>query len=380
MSNARPAALPALTGLRFFAAIFVLLFHVSLALQPRLPSPRALSLAFGPLVANGYAGVTIFFVLSGFILAYSYFGSQASTGEFLWARVARIVPVYLLSLALALPLFLAAHGHHHHTLLLGGAGTLAMVQAWLPQYAAVFNSPGWSLSNEAAFYLAFPVLLALLRPQPTRRLFATAGALWLTGLVAPIAYVALRPDHLGAAATPLAGSWWLDAVKFWPPLHFPSFAMGATLGVIVRRRGLPSAEWGAPAALVAVGVLWAVLASGRLPYPILHTVGLAPVALLLIAGLASGEGVLARACAHPAIVRLGEASYALYLVHMPILDHMVRSAARLGADVHSPWFAATFVGVALAASLLVHRTVEEPARRWLRARRPGSRRALLEAA
>ena len=86
-------AIQPLTSLRFFAAMWVVAFHYWPNLSPVLP----------PLVAKGYLGVELFFVLSGFILCHVYLDSVADGGfrygSFLWARLARIYPLHLATLA-----------------------------------------------------------------------------------------------------------------------------------------------------------------------------------------------------------------------------------------------------------------------------------------
>jgi peptidoglycan/LPS O-acetylase OafA/YrhL len=92
--------LPALTGVRFFADFFVVLSHSLpwVAMRFRIPWPAKIFLS------NGYLAVAMFFLLSGFILAYTYDGQIAGSrnrARFWEARFARIYPVYLLSLVLA---------------------------------------------------------------------------------------------------------------------------------------------------------------------------------------------------------------------------------------------------------------------------------------
>lgn len=359
----RPRAIPALTGLRFLAALAVVLFHMRLTMGTAVTLPAGLD----ALVDAGYVGVTLFFVLSGFILAYNYFDARTGMLAFLWARFARVVPVYLLSLAVALPLFVAEHQHHRRTLLLGGLSTVALLQSWNPAWAATFNPPGWSLSNEAFFYLAFPFVLPLARRSTDRDLALASGIAWVLALAAPLAYLRLAPDGLGAAATTATGSWWLDAVKFWPPLHLASFLMGVALGVRERRRPGALAPWAEPLVWGAALVTLVVIATRALPYPVQHTVGLAPLAAAWIAGLVGSRGPIVRALGHPHMVRLGEASYALYLLHVPLMVHAVRLAPRLGVDTRTPAFAAAYLLGAIALSWLTLVAVEEPARRALRA-------------
>ncbi len=145
------APLPALTGVRFLAATQVVLYHFGSGFAQRHHLPRPLT----NLLTNGWTAVTLFFILSGFILSYTYSGQIAGRGgklRFWEARFARIYPVYLLALLLSWP-FRGDPG-------LGlSMAVLTMVQAWNPfhvNYGGAWNSPAWTLSTEAFFYLLFP--------------------------------------------------------------------------------------------------------------------------------------------------------------------------------------------------------------------------------
>jgi peptidoglycan/LPS O-acetylase OafA/YrhL len=102
---ARSNDLPALTSLRFFAALWVVFFHLSTRVAGTLPA------AARTVIGRGWMGVPFFFILSGFILAHVYGrklsapATRAERGRFWWARVARVYPLYLLALAVFYPLF-----------------------------------------------------------------------------------------------------------------------------------------------------------------------------------------------------------------------------------------------------------------------------------
>ncbi len=150
--------LRALSGLRFVAAFHVLVFHTLFTF-----SRASVLLPLGPLrslLGSGYVGVNLFFVLSGFVLAYAYVspddGTMTTTaGRFWRARFARIYPLHLLGLLLALPLFALGSSANHATtsaIALEGAKELALcallVQAWVPAHVFDLNGPAWSLSVE----------------------------------------------------------------------------------------------------------------------------------------------------------------------------------------------------------------------------------------
>ena len=98
--------LHALTTLRFFAALHVVLFHMRvIGILPGGPW------WFHNFASIGFVGVNFFFVLSGFILVYTYDGPDLNVRKFWWARFARIYPAYILSLVVAAPFFFFAVRH-----------------------------------------------------------------------------------------------------------------------------------------------------------------------------------------------------------------------------------------------------------------------------
>jgi len=101
LDYARPR-LPALTSLRFFAALHVVFFHF---LAFKIFTSQGW---FGQISSIGYVGVSFFFVLSGFILVYTYEGRDISAGAFWRARFARIYPALAFSLLLTGPFFFYA--------------------------------------------------------------------------------------------------------------------------------------------------------------------------------------------------------------------------------------------------------------------------------
>jgi peptidoglycan/LPS O-acetylase OafA/YrhL len=144
-SAAQPRqALPALTGARFVAAIVVVLFHTVL---PRLGEDGLLVRLLG----GGYLGVSFFFVLSGFILAYTYLHDtsalRASRRAFWRARFARVYPVYVLALVVAAPLFLKQwildvwQTERLSGGLLAAALSPLLLQAWWPTAGALAGRP-----------------------------------------------------------------------------------------------------------------------------------------------------------------------------------------------------------------------------------------------
>lgn len=364
-------ALPALTGLRFIAAFHVLLFHQALVYMPRG------SLGLRSIIASGYVGVSLFFTLSGFILAYNYLEVAARGAldrrSFWTARFARVYPVYALGLLLALPSFLALmaktgplSSQLHRIVGISAAG-ITLTQSWAPSAVCVWNCPGWSLSVEAFFYLLFPFAAVSVARVPGRLLLPACVGLWLLSLAGAGLYMLISPDGLGGASAQ-DKSYWLDVVRFNPLIRLPEFLVGMLLGryYLETRREVRSRFLLLVAGLVIIGVL---AASSYVPYILLHNGLLAPCFALVIYSLAHGQGIIARILSSPVATILGESSYALYILHMPIWWWMRVLGKALGVEwLASPWYFAAYLCVAVIASILVLRLVEEPTRMFIRDR------------
>lgn len=338
-----------------------------------MPAPLA------SLLGAGYTGVSLFFVLSGFVLAYNYLSPGRAgfpkTGGFLAARVARVYPVYLLGVFLALPglgLRLLRTQSVGDAVLSGSPvvmSALTLTQSWIPSYACQVNCPGWSLSVEAFFYLMFPLLAVMLAPRSKTSLVPIILSCWTVSLLMGLAYLKLDPDALGVA-TPLSDGFWINVLKYNPLIRLPEFVIGMSLGLLFLRHpeGLGRrAHW---ITVGALGLVLVVLMVSRgVPYPIMNNgLLLGPFAVLILA-LASGRGVVAEFLASPPMIRLGEASYALYILHVPVHSVLRRIVPATGPlSPQSTGFLVAYLILSVLIAILVLRVVEEPARVALRRR------------
>lgn len=152
-----PNHIPALTGLRFFAAFWVVGFHY-------FNFTEGFSFLF-PIFNIEHLGVPFFFILSGFIIALNYTEREFTYKNFLVLRMARIAPMYYLALLLALPILYITFKQGESTFELGGKMfvNLAMLQTLFPlkSFTEGWNTPGWSISAELFFYLLFPFIKGL---------------------------------------------------------------------------------------------------------------------------------------------------------------------------------------------------------------------------
>lgn len=325
----------------------------------------------------GHAGVTLFFILSGFVLVYTYGparGAAIGTRAFLGARVARLYPVYLAALVIGIPEYLrmirGLVGIPAFTLrqtVLVTVTTPLMLQAWLTGSTCRWNCPSWTLSVEALFYLLFPLLAPLLRGRSARALLGIAA-----GCVAVIFAIARLSAWSGTEGviSPLLIP---DAYPHWPVFRLPEFLLGMAIGRWYSDRrvaGVPLAPRRARGAVilsvVAIGVLAATHASWGDKSLVIAALTV-PFAVLVL-GLAEGGGHF---FARPAIVLLGEASYAVYIIHAPLHVYILGSARRLfpGSITEHPWpIFVVYLGTVLAVAVLLYQYLERPARRALRRR------------
>jgi peptidoglycan/LPS O-acetylase OafA/YrhL len=366
--EARPR-LPALTSLRFFAALHVFCFHL---VAFRILTSRSF---FYDVASIGYVGVSLFFVLSGFILVYTYAGRAVKAREFWRARFARIYPAYAFSLLVTLPWFLDAVFHTRWTVVpwpvahlkLGMFLQVALVQAWVPPAATMWNAVSWSLSVEAFFYLLFPFLLKWLAGKSSGWLLRFAALSWLATLALTAIYTTLNPDGLGHINADSYSAFWLNVVKFHPLVRLPEFLIGMACGYhFLRARvnpklALPLICGG----LLGFGVV--IYFSRSIPYPMLHTSLLAPAFAALIYGLALQPRAPSILSVRP-MVLLGEASYSFYLLHFFLLSVCIFGLKMSPRDWSAP--SVLFcLAIICGLSLLVYLFLEVPARRKLRGER-----------
>ncbi|MHC1561831.1 acyltransferase family protein [Actinomycetospora sp. C-140] len=394
--EARPASatrsatveIPALTGLRAVAAVWVLAHHLSFLPVTGYAEWFA---PVAPLLAAGGLGVDLFFVLSGFLLARSYLDRWQGTPRpreafgFVWARVARIWPLYAAVVVLA-GLWCTVRA------VLGSDGVITWQGAqpgldpvsWLRQLTLtqMWDSPGidgvsfvlpaWSVSAEWAAYLAFPLL---------------AGGAWLLRgrprpVLAALAVLAATPTAAAAVLNALDGDWG----GFWAVRLAAGFTAGVLTWLVVRRVPATRAvsRWAHRVLLVVlaeVGVVvyWAATAPSTATItPDARTYLAVPLLPLLVGALALTDGPVARALGTRRLRHGGRISYALYLVHFPLIEMALVAMTRIPALAPDTAAAALLVPhLAVAALVLAHlayRYVEVPGQAWMRDRDPSRRR------
>ncbi len=356
---AKKARLPALTGLRTFAALNLVFFHFS--------NPRWFGW-FAPVVDNGYTSVSFFLLLSGFVLAYNYADRAASgelkTGNFWVARFSRLYPVYLFSLLISLgTLVQEFHTQTPRNFAEGTVLTPLLLQGWSPMLATFWNTPAWTMSTEAFFYILFPFVVRFKRPARLGWLLGLLALLWMAGMVSPALYTWLHPDgdlHPGRYSSGI----WIRALKFTPLPHLPSFLFGVVLADLNQRIAV-TARTRLALGLAGLAGLYAVLFFGEhLPYVFLHDGLLMPLFGAAILGLA-GQNLMSSFFGFLPFVLVGEASYCLYLLHFNLWNIIHNSGwlEKTGLIQLDPWFSYLLL---ILGSVMTLKWIERPGQQWIR--------------
>ncbi|MFF4896329.1 acyltransferase family protein [Streptomyces sp. NPDC001068] len=350
-SRTRPSApapsLPSLTGLRWMAAVLVFGLHVHNFRYFGGTGGRFVSWGF----EAGASGVSFFFVLSGFVLMWSARPGDRA-GRFWWRRVARVYPVHLVTVGIALVMALTLPRQPMPTLPQGLADVF-LVHSWWRPWWQTLDPVSWSLACEAFFYAAFPALALLLR-----RLDARGARLLAASAVLAVLVLAWTDAHHG----------WGQPISSFPAARLPEFVLGAAAARLVllgRWRG-PGLE--ASLALAVIGYFLVPQFTDEYAATACTIAGFA--LLIPAAALADLRG-LPSLWRRRWLVRLGELSFAFYMVHLLVLrtgTHLLGTRPRFGALTGAAAAVAAFA-VSLGLSWLLYEGVERPARRLL-LRRP----------
>jgi peptidoglycan/LPS O-acetylase OafA/YrhL len=346
------------TGLRGFAAVLVMLYHF----KPGAPDDGL----FERLIDNGYLWVDLFFVLSGFVMAYTYerlivHGEwPANHISFLIKRVARIYPLYLLVTIESAGLHLwRASQPGFDSFPFSVLANLAMVQAW--GVSPSFAGDLWSISTEWAAYLIFPLLLAITLTAPPWRA-TVVGVIALAAIAAMAS--ATGPDAFTFDYQGRKGPMDIYSSATSAPLFrcLAEFSIGL-LCLRVARVWSRNGFFGAgPISTVAFVALAGFL---MLPGYDLAVVILLPV---LLTSLSAQRGIVAWMLALPLPYVLGEWSYSIYLVHDKFTRLVVVARSFL-ADYTGYGSEIAIVLTSLLVIAFASRTyawIERPCRRLLR--------------
>ena len=302
---------------------------------------------------SGHIGVAFFYVLSGFVLTWSWRPGRPVL-DYYRGRLARIYPLHALTWAIALVVAFLVAGRPPWRQIFA---PLTLLHSWTPDIGVVFavNAPSWSLSDEAFFYALLPALVPLASRVPWRTsVGAAVGCVVASTMAWPL---------IGAELGGPLGDWF---VYIFPMTRLTEFILGVVIArAVIERRPCPISVSRTVALLVgAMGLVPFVGATWR---PVAVTV--VPFALLIWAvAQRDAEGRDGGALHQPWLTALGRWSFALYLIHNIVVTVWLSRTGRVDASgLALAAVSITAISVALAAA--AHRFIEIPAERALRGTR-----------
>lgn len=353
MKETQKRYLPGLNALRFYAAVSVLIHHIAGYAGDWFDQPRPYTFLHNFILNSAYA-VTLFFVLSGFLITYLLLNEHQDTGnisilDFYRRRVLRIWPLYYAVFGAALVLAL-----------LGGfqvpfnSLTNTLFFLFLAPNLLAFGAPLgisvvghlWTIGVEEQFYIVWPHIVKWVkRPLQFLILFI---AFKLALIVAAYILAYFNPQSI-----------WGGFLKFLGDTRFECMAIGAVGAYLVHYRSpilrLIYSRVGQMATFALVIYLGFVIPPAT---PLHHTATSIAFAALMM-NLATNPNALVR-LEHPLIRTGGDISYGIYMLHPLVIYATLIFLRQLGFDDNTFLLNLISITGTLAAAALSYRFFERP--------------------
>lgn len=381
---------PQLTSVRFFAALLVVFYHYEKLIADFFPLP------IKNMIHHGYVGVSFFFILSGFILAMNYYqkfvDGTGDSKKFFLARFARIYPLYALAVLVMVPrLFMnpANDPHPEHLEFFAAhpfrvsLGHLFALQSFDYRIGDVFNSPTWSISTEFFFYFAFPFVVPIIAKVQTRELPKMMVVVFMLAMLFPLLYhnaaYPIFAHVMGFDYGPVIDNFLNQATRMIFLFRLPEFVMG----IIAFRFYREYADFDRPWVVSQLKWFWLIgglIFAGFIFFQPLEAVkktalltgqvyGI-PFFLSSILLLVLAPGRVSKALSAKWLVLLGEASFALYLFHLPIKQFVRFIIPRIfHLDAETPLVLGLTILFSVLISIPIFLYIEKPARDLILGRR-----------
>jgi peptidoglycan/LPS O-acetylase OafA/YrhL len=356
IAESAPQELRALTGLRFFAAFYVFIFHI------HIRWPIIDDGFFANLLSQGAIGMKIFFMLSGFILAYRYGGSIILKRDYIVSRFARIYPIYAVALFTAIPALYFQIGNDLRfgifsaiiQVVISVMTSILMIQAWFPMlFGFLNNSASWSLSVEAFFYMMFMFFIEYFSSLDSKGNTIWIFVLYIFALIPAIAYYAFenRPTH------------GLQIFYAMPIFRLSEFIIGVLIffrSKIFDRSRYQSLIF---VSLVIALFIYIGVFGSSLPIFVGHNWIVIPTVALALTVLSQDNNIGSRLLSNSISVWLGRISYCFYSFQFHVL--LIVGFLFRNIDATPVVYFMTSFLVLLMVSAVAYHGIEEPARRRL---------------
>ncbi|AZA81712.1 hypothetical protein C1637_03805 [Chryseobacterium lactis] len=332
-----------ITFTRFLAAMAIVISHFNKDLF--LYKIDYISNIF--LKAN--VGVSYFFILSGFIMIVAYHKKdKIAYLDYYKNRFARIYPLYVLGLLLYLVTRYSNFSIYDSFLYLFG------LQSWIPGKAMVLNFPGWSISVEFLFYLLFPVLYNYFYSKGNKSIWVITVIIWIITQVFCSLYA--ESSYYKGPHTESH-----ELLYYFPVMHINEFLAGNLAGLFfVKNTQQKNYD-------VPVLVIFTLIMLSLIFVPLFYHNGLMALLFIpLIILISRNNGALTRIFSLKPLEYLGEASYAVYITHIPIL-YILREILKwkkYDPGINNVFW--IYVVVLVITSILFYQCIEKPMRNYLK--------------
>lgn len=322
--------LPALTGVRFFAIFHIFLHHLwslynyhsgkTEATQDLLIGLKDFPETLLIIMSNGWVSTSLFFILSGFILAYMYWGEDGqftiSKRRFWLLRFARIYPIHLLVLLILIVFKFPTYVDQNVPIELvvsSAIGTSLLIQAWVPAWIPMWSWPTWTISAMIFLYLVMPYIIAVLSRLSRRQLIIALIAMPVLSILPTIVYAIMMDMGI---------PWNMNTELFFnnfPLFWVPYFAAGMLITRIFSLNRFSASQqtpslfaWGDFAFIIVIII--ACIPDIKQPMQLFIRQGLLmPLYIVFILDLARGKGIMAKVFTLPGSKFLGETGFSLFI-------------------------------------------------------------------
>lgn len=293
-----------LTSLRFLAALYVFLFHIHL----RWPLDDK-GAPIAKFISLGAVGMSIFFILSGFVLAYRYGGEESvPIKKYAFERFSRIYPVYVVAALVTIPWLFSSLPQDASAMKQAVQAAfiiladMLLIQAWMPQLFSYWNNGGsWSISVEMFFYAMFPYVLLQLRTMESASIKRMMWVLWIASALPGLSW-ALFPKSF-------------DMTVFYsvPLFRLSEFLIGVCAGLLFLRGRRPADASRSFMLISAALVFYLTFGPHGVKGYVVHNLFTVPMIAYLIYSAASLQsGLVYRIMTCKPMVYMGHISYSFY--------------------------------------------------------------------
>jgi peptidoglycan/LPS O-acetylase OafA/YrhL len=350
--SSKKTMLKPLTSLRFFFAMMVFTRHLNFV----DPANKFYDRLYWGVFAEGYLGVSFFFILSGFILAYNYktkfLTNKVTLKQFWVARFARIYPLHFITFLLSIPLCLSDFARDAFTTSISFVANIFLLHSFIPVRDVYFsfNATSWSISDEMFFYLVFPLLILTLYRKPKNIQWS-----WLLLLAIPLLSFVIDE------------SWYQSLFYINPIFRVMDFFIGILLFEMYERRYFAVTRFASVIEISAI-LLFAVFflyhdqISQVYRYSFYYWI---PMSVIIYV-FAYRKGILSKILSNDKLVLLGEISFGFYLLHQLVIRYFEELRKYVKIPLGDYTLMVVLFVITLVLSYFSYKLLEKPLNKYLK--------------